>query len=373
MEGFLKNYKLRIKVLSPIHVGNGEKIGKKEYINLYRDHKVIIPDPVKVYMALCDKGLEEDYTRYMLHSNLEFGAWLKEKMIGKSEFQKWKRYEMDSGDAFFGGLSAKGVKPPKEIMSFNKDAYGMPYIPGSSLKGMIRTALLAYETTHNIKKYGYISEKIKNNARMKARREFCLSRETTELETAVFHTLNREEKKKSNAVNCCLSGLLVRDSIPISVENLTLCQKIDYTIERKERPMPILREALKPGTEIDFDISIDQTQCPYTIDDIMAALEEFQQYMYKYFYSRFGRGTDEKGTVWLGGGCGFLSKTVLYPVFGEEAVRITDAVFRNTLGKNYDVHKHNKDVSLKIAPHVCKCTRYDGRLYDMGLGKIEVL
>lgn len=35
MEEFIKKYEVKIKALSPIHVGNGEKIGKKEYINSY--------------------------------------------------------------------------------------------------------------------------------------------------------------------------------------------------------------------------------------------------------------------------------------------------------------------------------------------------
>ena len=95
--------------------------------------------------------------------------------------------------------------------------------------------------------------------------------------------------------------------------------------------------------------------------------------MYRNFYSHFRRGSEEKGIVWLGGGCGFLSKTIIYPVFKNDAVRITDAIFKNTLGKNYSIHKHNKDISLRAAPHVCKCTYYDGRLYDMGMGKIEAV
>ena len=52
--------------------------------------------------------------------------------------------------------------------------------------------------------------------------------------------------------------------------------------------------------------------------------------------------TKEKNTVWLGGGCGFLSKTVLYPLLGSNAVKVVDNVFKNTLGKNYVVHKHNQ-------------------------------
>ena len=78
--------------------------------------------------------------------------------------------------------------------------------------------------------------------------------------------------------------------------------------------------------------------------------------------------------VWLGGGTGFLSKTILYSVYEDQkAVRITDQIFQNTLGKNYREHHHDSDVRKNLSPHMCKCTRYCGKLYDMGLGKIEVI
>ena len=67
----------------------------------------------------------------------------------------------------------------------------------------------------------------------------------------------------------------------------------------------------------------------------------------------------------------YLSKTVLYALFGEDTVMVIDQVFKNTLGSQYSVHKHQKDIGWKIAPHVCKCTTYQGKLYDMGIGQIS--
>ena len=172
-------------------------------------------------------------------------------------------------------------------------------------------------------------------------------------------------------MNDNLSGLHVGDSQPISVDLLTLSQKIDVTLDGTEKPLNVLREALIPGTEICFDVSIDTTICPYQMEDIIEALNIFQNICNRYFYARFHWEAKEKNTVWLGGGCGFLSKTVLYPLLGSNAVKVVDNVFKNTLGKNYIVHKHTKDLQLKLAPHVCKCTKYQGKLYHMGMGRIE--
>ena len=152
---------------------------------------------------------------------------------------------------------------------------------------------------------------------------------------------------------------------------MTLSQKIDYTLECKEKELPLLRECIIPGTDIEFEVSIDSTVCPYDMKDIINVLNSFQEDCYQYFYSRFRRGTKEKNVVWLGGGCGFLSKTVIYPMFGKDAVKVVDNIYRNTLGSSYVKHKHTRDLSLKLSPHVCKCTRYQGKLYDMGMGRIE--
>ena len=65
---------------------------------------------------------------------------------------------MNSGDALLGNGGKQGRT--HEIQCFIKDAYGMPYIPGSSIKGMIRSALLAYEVKKNPKKYENIKQDI---------------------------------------------------------------------------------------------------------------------------------------------------------------------------------------------------------------------
>ena len=61
---------------------------------------------------------------------------------------------------------------------------------------------------------------------------------------------------------------------------------------------------------------------------------------------------------------------LMYAMFGKDAVWLIDRIFQATLGRNYSDHKHGRDIDLQIAPHVCKCTVYQGKLYDMGIGQI---
>lgn len=369
MQQFLKHYKVKIRVLSPIFIGSGEKIGKKEYIYMPWNHRVIIPDVDKMFEDLSRRGWTNEFTSFLMDSRngqMPLSTWLAQKKLRGEDYEKWKNYGMDAGEAFVNPASR-----PKEIDAFVKDAYGMPYVPGSSIKGMIRTILLVWEIQKNPDAFREICREIKISSQNKASRKNCLAMETSKLERQILYMLGRDEKKTQNAVNDCLSGLHVGDSAPISTEQLTLSQKIDYTLDGKKKPLPLLRETLIPGTEICFDISIDTTLCDYDMEDILEAAQVFQQVCNTYFYERFHRPVKDENVVFLGGGCGFLSKTVLYALFGQDAVRIVDSVFKNTLGRQYTIHKHQRDIGLRIAPHVCKCTMYQGELYDMGIGQIS--
>lgn len=376
MNDYLQHYQMKITALSPIHIGNGILIGKKEYIQKSLRQPVIIPDLGKMFHDLQLLRKDVAFEKYMLgNEKMGLGQWMQQENIPEEKIDSWKKYSLYSGDAFIRPENGKAAMP-KGILAFVKDAYGMPYVPGSSIKGMMRTALLALEVQEHPQKFNRIKKAVEEVADRyggQGRNKNYLKRETDELEIEAFHILEKNEKSKKNAVNSCLSGMIVSDSKPIALKNLTLSQKIDYSLSGKEMPLPILREALIPGTEIFFELTIDTSICQYTIKDILRALDYFQEVSYQYFYSRFRRGNNAPGTVWLGGGTGFLSKTVLYPIFEDQAVRITDAVFRNTLGKNYNVHKHNQDISKRLAPHMCKCTRYRNQLYDMGMGRIEMI
>ena len=54
-ENYLKHYEMELIILSPVYIGSGEKIGKKEYIFLPLKKRVLVPDLGKMYTALMKK------------------------------------------------------------------------------------------------------------------------------------------------------------------------------------------------------------------------------------------------------------------------------------------------------------------------------
>lgn len=379
MQYYLKTYKACIRALSPIFVGSGEKLGKKDYIYMPWEQKIIVPDIHTMYEAIRKKGVSREFEAFLKDSRtnqIQLSDWLRDKKFKGSDYKNWMRYELDAGDALW--TIKDKTSRSREIECFVKDAYGMPYVPGSSIKGMFRNALLASELVRNPQKYNFVKSKIKRAAdnRDRKKRNLFLTREIKELESAVFNNLARDSKKRESAVNDCLAGLMVGDSRPIDINDLTLSRKIDCSLDGKERVLPIFRETLSPGTDIVFDVAIDPAMCLYDMEDILEALKIFENLCNQFFYEKFHREILHDHAVFLGGGCGFLSKTVIYALFAEQAregVEITDKIIRSTLSeKQYREHRHYKDIGMGVAPHACKCTKYNEKLYNMGIGEIEI-
>ena len=359
MKDFLKVYDVTIKVCGPVFIGNGQEINKKEYIFLPRQHKVLIPKLSSMYDYLKKKRLDHEYERYMMKENrMNLSEWIKQQGISEKDIMEWTEYSMDCGDAIW----ERGRQ--MEMRAFIKDVYGCPYIPGSSVKGMLRTILLAYDIQMNPNRYNVVKSDVLNNIRQRANRNIYLKRETKKIEEIAFNKGKRTDRA-ADMVNDIMAGIIVSDSKPLSVNDLTLCQKVEYHVDGTEKRLNLLRECLKPGTEVHFNISIDESVCRISIQDIENAIRAFNKQYYKMFSGKFPNVYEpEDNTVWLGGGTGYVSKTIIYNMFGKQGLKIIPQIYQNTNVPRE--HGHMKDEGLGVSPHILKKTKYNGKDYQFG-------
>lgn len=377
MKDYLKTYQMILKTVSPVHIGTGKALSKKEYIFLRDSKRVLIPDVNKLYQGLQRKGLGNQFTQYLLtNDRVDLSQWLEKNNISSKDYGSWIMYELDCGD-----FLQEEDKKTIEIVEFQKDSYGLPYVPGTSVKGMLRTVLLSYQLLKEKESWQLERNQVAREAKQSSDKgKRYLSRESAMIEEKIFHTLLRKDARGKevdwrNAVNDCLSGLIVGDSEPLSLEDLVLCQKIDENVEGKRHAINILRESVKPGRDIKFQLTIDTKICKYSIEDILKAVEFFGAAYYEMYLSKFklpDRPADN--AVWLGGGAGFFTKTVMYPLLGQKrGLEAAVSVFESTLPyKIAGQHKHYKDKDLGVSPHILKCTRYQGRSFLMGMCHLKV-
>lgn len=372
MKHNLEVYRARLTVMSPIFIGNGNELSKKEYLFLNGRATVGIIDIQSFYRMISQKGLRNRFEMFMMDTRprTNLSDWIRENGIKEQEVRKCLKYTIDSGDT----VIQRGT--PVHIMECIKDPYGLPYVPGSSIKGMLRTILLNGEIIRNPERFRKGREELLSavrNAPYKVNRNQFLQREKGMIEETYFYTLHRNEKKRDDAVNDQLSGMIISDSNALTRKDLVLCQKVERHPDGTEKKLNLLRECIRPGTEIGFNITVEKDICSVRREDILKAIELFNEVYYDCFLKAF-RGMDapREGQVYLGGGTGFVSKTLIYPLLGKkEGLNTTMKIFQHT--KVPQEHKHHKDAAYGVSPHIVKCTNYQGQSMQMGCCKLEFL
>ncbi len=120
----MSTYSLKLNTLTPIHIGDGDVLRQGfDYIVFQR----------RTYRLNVDAILEAYNERIRPGSNGMYptpGELLKESDLNQPNFFRYS----------LAGMPRSG-KTYSELRSFLKDVYDCPYIPGSSLKGAMRTAL----------------------------------------------------------------------------------------------------------------------------------------------------------------------------------------------------------------------------------------
>ncbi|HQM01459.1 MAG TPA: type III-A CRISPR-associated RAMP protein Csm5 [Ruminococcus flavefaciens] len=371
-----KYYTLTVKTLAPVHIASGKKINKLEYVYSKDSKTVYVMDMIKFSGFLVKRKLTDVFINRIQSGDKTFSlaSFLNEKAITENEYKQFAAYSYKNDNV--------SVSPNQmEIQEFVKDAYGFPYIPGSSIKGALRTAIAYDEIMAHHEKYLQISRNIASNFNNNKRLN-------TDLETKIFHTLKRKKKKENgkeivlqkDILNDCMAGFLISDSRPVPKESLILGEKTDLQINGDTHTINILRECIRPETEIVFDVAIDDELCKFSAENISDSLKYFYEDYNNVFRSIFideARDTvyePEKASyseyIYLGGGTGFPLKSVMYSLFedSEEAAEIISKM----LDKSFSSADHKRfTIKEGISPKVLKCTRYQDKLYEMGRCEIS--
>ena len=364
MERKLKTYQIHLKVNGPVFVGDGNEIQKKEYMFLNRNTIGVI-DGAKFYMLAKKLHLQNDFERFMIDDTREdLKHWCLRNHVSQNDLKNCMKYVENVGDR-------SEEKGKLQVMTCITDPYGNPYIPGSSLKGMLRTILLSRDILQNREKYRTDTRQIRSDLEVNRINRRILNNNIVKLEKNAFNSVRSSGKETVDFD--IMSGIIVGDSEPLSREDIILCQKWEQHTDGTYKTLNLLRECIKPGTVIKSTLTIDETLCNIKKKDILEAVQLFYEQYYQNFQKKFPRSDRRKpNTVFLGGGSGFVSKTVIYPLFGEkEGIETVKNIFdRTNVPKT---HQHYKDTRMGVSPHILKCTRYQGKEYMMGECELNII
>lgn len=373
---YLEQHRLTIHTLSPVFIGSGICLTKKDYIFIPQTKQILFVDLHKLFTLLEKKNLSQAYESFVMGREKDLYGWLMSKRLTQDEVWSIASYTVHAGNAMdtTSGTNLTGIQ------LFLKDSYNLPYIPGSSVKGAIHTAILASMAEH--KDYSDQMDALQAKLAEKNKKKI-LDFEAEQVETEWLHTLYLQDKRgiavpRSNAVRSIMKGIQISDSMPLPQDSLTLCSKMDFETNGGYKNINTVRECIRPNVAVQHTLTLDTTilsAAKIDISVILNAVCNFYKIQNQYFISKFQQikqmdhSKSNGCELFLGGGTGYVSKTILYPMLKDKALPFTAQLMQ----RQFPNHFHTKDVDKGVSPHVLKCTKYNGKIYQMGRCEVNIL
>ena len=382
--------------IAPLHVGNGTTLRAYEYLFDKRQKAVLFLHEPKWIAFLARHDLMDDFVRYIeetaraLKSRGNFrGQYLWDYLRGKGIAEREIR-----------SLAIRRAEAPTDSVQKSSAndivlqaalADGRPYIPGSTIKGALRTGLLhRWIREHRARGEEYWREL---SCAQEAGRPQDVEREWRQIvqrmETEALHQLGANEKR-GDAVNSALRGLRVSDAIADERDTVIL-QKVDATPKpnrfgKTEHTISLFRECIPAGRRLRFSVTADFSMLEKlglaSLSEVFDAARAYAQEglkLQREVFGSYGFVFDEAdgADLLLGGGTGFLSKTLVYALAPSEkaardfVARLLDQKFYDKqAGPRMPKHKHVVQDTV-LSPRTLKLAARGLDTWILGLCRIE--
>lgn len=376
--------KMCLKVVTPVNISDGIVLGAKDYLYDSRRQKVFFLNLHQWHMFIYKHMLLEKYESYLANFRD------KQSLL---EWLQMQGYDIDDvrtvitseAQATVNLMDNEKKKTLNDINRHIQQPDGSLYVPGSSIKGVFRTAilysLLQKRQDIKVKYWRQIQEKISSNY-FKPYRDF--NKLISDLENELLHTLRLVDGniRSNNAVCSAMRGLQVSDTYASRNVQTAILQKVDGGFDKfgkaSPKKLPIFRECMLPEAELFFDVKIEKavmnTIGINSVDDLLkathsffAAVTDLLQQAFEKEYQEAFQGV-AAGNIFLGGNTGFLSKTLLAMLAPDKDT--AKNTIKVLLDKSFKNHKHLLRDKV-IAPRTLKCTNYNGKLMLMGVAEVR--
>ena len=396
----VRKLRFDIKVAGLVHIGNGQKYGKKDYFA--SGGKIAVLD-VREFVRRLNPDQVSRYCEYLGDMNDKFGLqWFLGNKRNADLLRIAERsiaYRIDSPLA----TARRGSIQYHDVWQFVKDPYGNPYVPGSSVKGMLRSALLLSMVLGD----AGLRDAVDVGALLSW--EVSRDRNTSNKLNRKAFWKDCQDACDDSAVSDIMKYVSVSDSAPLSTDDLVFAKKydrfskddpVDHKLDMGKltilegNELDVYRECLRPGTTVSVDVVVDDrvdgflTPLRFDAQGISDMFQRAFDFYSERFLSHFdgeGGGTSDEAALdgrcryvlasgplagsrcrnkavdgtgycnthkdaagqtetsedvycYLGGGVDFVSKTVTSALFDdeEEAIRAVSRVLYNQFPTRID-------------------------------------
>lgn len=374
-----------LEVITPVSIGNGQELRVFDYILDSSNQDVYILNQKKWFQYLDSLHKLTDYEAYIKCYTL--------KQTKKTIYEWMERTIGVPDDTVLSSLSKRQLRCVKSSLSKKSlnNVYlcmtalnGMPYIPGSSLKGVIISAVIAYIVENNEAFRHEWQKKLidaSNNDRELRR---CTREYGKALDMLILSCIKKSTGEDiRDGVKKLFHSVSVSDvMLPSKDKTATyILPRYDSVAGQYERnALSVYRECITPNTRLKGMLSVNIQELQkvgiHSITELVKIVEMYTQRFLQRWKQVF-RGNVEQSCIYdlegvtclLGSSIGFLHKTLLLPLFDDprDEVNVVKSVI--SLQKDFKIHKHWQD--RIISPRTLKLTKYKGKDYIFGGVKLH--
>ena len=385
-----------LETITPVSIGNGHDLKVLDYILDTANRQVYILNQKKwlQYLYSIHKLSEyelyvENYTKGQKETIYE---WM-ERTIGIPDDSALLSVSKRQLQCVTSSFSKKTLNDIKLCMSLQD---GTPYIPGSSLKGVIIESIVAHIIKNNKNFCKEWREKIVKASNNEKNLRDCIKEYKRALDTRIKKSTGNDDR---DAVKKLFHSISVSDVMLPANDNMStyILPRYDSVADTKEiKSLPIYRECIIPNTKLKGMLSVNLHELKNigidSISDLIEIVEEHTQRLVSRWKDAFTENTEtsciqelEQATCLLGSSIGFLHKTLLLPLFDyQEDIGISEEgnkekakkeevyVVKSILSsqRQFQNHRHEKDEI--ISPRTLKLTKYAGKHYIFGGVKLHL-
>lgn len=319
-----------ITCLSPVHVGNGETLKSFEYLHDRKHGAVYFVDEAKWISFLYANGLTDDFFAYVQKVSAKkfvrenVWDWLNSHGVDAAQIVKLAAHRADA--------KVDATQKLSDIDRHIALTDGQPYIPGSALKGLFRTAILHAQIKNSPELRRRYWQQVSATASLslKRRNNEC-GKICRALENEIFAKLDYRAAEKFKRVpdqfKSVLRGLKVSDAACTQAVDTVILQRTDATTKLNshgelEKILPLFYECIPANTKLRFSMTLDFDMLTVkgisAFDDIFRMAREFMLFAVERLEEVFGQRFPQQfaqartADALIGGGTGFLSKSLLY-------------------------------------------------------------
>lgn len=385
MSNRIDHAQLSLTIVSPTNIGGPEKLTTKDYMYNYDTGEVYLLNNYEWFRFLARHNKLAEFEIYMQNEMVRPNGrtmydWAK-NTIGASQLTK------DVLGPAIGSIMKSSIYNEGRKNSLNditpqiRGANGDVYIPGSSIKGVIDSAIISHMLRNNKAFRSTVQRELRKvldvYKRKNARNLFKDIFKMVNLAILKhIHVLTNNEGKPFKAILAsAFRGISVSDAMPMSAIQTEVLKKEDSCVDEDgTHEISVHRECILPNQKFTFTLTLDTAITKEigitSIDQVLDILQEDFDATHKLLASKFKKVSPsifkalEPANAYIGSNTGFVQKTIIMAAFTDDEKTGID-IIKAILDVNFQKAKHDSKDHF-MAPRAIKLVKWNGNYYEMG-------